>query len=82
MGGYRRVRGDRVSLAVKIPRDLKAAIDAGAAESDLPIGDYVTLLLARRLGLPDPDYITTADVPRPPELELGLPDRREGRLSA
>ena len=82
LGGYGKLRGDRVSLAVRIPRDLKAAIDAGAAESQLPMGDYVTLLLARRLGVPDPEYIAPADLESTDELDLGLPDRRERRLTA
>ena len=82
-GGHGRVRGsDRVSLRVRIPRDVKAAVDAAAAESGLPITDYVALTLARRLNLPDPDYISIPAPSDQDELELGLPDRREGRLSA
>lgn len=83
LGGYGKVRGsNRVNLRVRIPEDIKAAVDQAAAESGLPITDYVALVLARRLGLPDPDYIVTSDAAMPEELDLGIPDRREGRISA
>lgn len=82
LGGHGRRRGERVALAVKVPVGLKSALDAAAAESGLPLTDYVTLALGRRLGIPDPDYIVASSSPTPPELDLGLPDRRESRLSA
>ena len=82
LGGNGRRRGDRVALAVKIPTGLKQALDAAAAESGIPLTDYVTLALGRRLGIPDPDYIVTPAAEVAPELDLGLPDRREIRISA
>lgn len=82
-GGRGKRRGNRVSLVVKVPEDLKRAVEAAAAESGLAITDYVTLVLGRRFNMPDPDYITQLDIPEPtPELDLGLPDRRETRMSA
>lgn len=82
LGGHGNVRGDRVAMHVKVPRDLKAAIDAAAAESGMPIADYVSLVLAKRLGLPSPEYIVLPDSATVDQLDLGLPDRRETRLSA
>lgn len=81
-GGHGRKRGNRVRLPVQIPTDLKAALDKAAEDSGLPLTDYVTLVLGRRLGLPDPDYIVIPDGMLPDELDLGLPDRREIRISA
>lgn len=82
LGGHGNVRGDRAALNVKIPRDVKKALDAAAADSGMPTADYVALVLARRLGLPTPDYIVLPDTAPPDQLDLGLQDRRETRLSA
>lgn len=81
-GGRGKRRGSRVPLAVKVPEDLKRALAAAAEESGLPLTDYVTLVLGRRLNMPDPDYITLPGAVPLDELDLGLPDRREIRISA
>lgn len=81
-GGRGKRRGNRVSLVVKVPEDLKRAVEAAAAESGLAITDYVTLVLGRRFNMPDPDYIDLPSAVPVDQLDLGLPDRRESRLSA
>lgn len=84
LGGRGRKRGERVAIRLMVPPDVKDAVVAAANESGLPIMDWVTLALARRLGVPDPSYIQVPDgTPPPDELDLGLPNRRERpRMSA
>lgn len=65
-------RGDRGTVASRVPVDQKAFYEERAAEAGLPLSDYVAVLLAQAHGLPVPDYIVRAAPDAHHQQELGI----------
>lgn len=52
-----RPKGDRSAITCRVPVAHREVIEQAAAEEGMGISDYVALVLARSLGLPDPEFI-------------------------
>jgi hypothetical protein len=63
-----RHKGERLLLSVRTPVEVGEQIRRQAAESGLPVSEYVTAILAREVGRPE-----LAPRPRPSTDSLELP---------
>jgi hypothetical protein len=52
-----RPKGARSAITCRVPVDHREVIEEAAAKEGLGISDFVALVLARNLGLPDPEFI-------------------------
>lgn len=58
-------------MHVRVPVDHYAAYEAVAAESGMPLADWVALTLARSQDLPEPSYVHRSSGAPQGELPLG-----------
>lgn len=63
-------KGERIGTYVALPVDLRQAVDARAAQEGLPLGDFVTRLLAEGIGEPAPARCYPANHSMQEELPL------------
>lgn len=50
-------KGDRIPTMSRLPRGHRAVYEAAARAADVPLGDYIALMLARAHELEEPEYI-------------------------
>ncbi len=65
-------RGVRGAIATRVPLEHKAHYERCAAERNMPVSDYLALLLAEAHGLPVPEYIRVPDPQAPMQQELRI----------
>ena len=52
-----RDKGDRLAMHVRVPREHRKIYAAAALAADMPLGDYVALMLAQAHDLNAPEYV-------------------------
>lgn len=58
----RKPKGQRAQILVRTPTAQRPVFDEAAKQANLPLGDYVAVVLAIAHGLPIPDYIEESQV--------------------
>lgn len=53
-----RPKGDRSAITCRVPIAHRKVIEEAAAEQGMGLSDYVSMVLARSLGLADPEFLS------------------------